>query len=870
MLLELLARITARFRRRDVDREVDTELAFHLEMQTEANLARGMRPDDARRAALQSLGGADQIKEAVRDSRGMWLDSVWQDVRFGVRILRRSPAYALGVIVTLGLGIGATTAVFSVADAAALRPLPYSRPQRLFGIYSRSTSNGQVSTGVGTRDFLVWRDHQKDFGQISLVGGGTYNLVEGEPEQLRGCEVTGDIFETLGAKPILGRAFAREHEVRGNHFVAVIGYGFWQRRFGGDPHIVGRRLRLDGGVYEVLGVMPAGFTFPPSVRPYDLWTPLSFDASAREDVSPGRGAVLRLKDGMSSAQADTRLQSLSGSLKQTPGFGWRPFLLPLDEVELGDSKRWMAMLLGAAAFVLLIACANVAHLTLSRTSGRSREIAVRRALGGGRLRLVRQLATESLLLSSLATVVGVLVAWTGVRVLSASAPRSLARLADIAVNGRVLAFAVAAGLLTGLLSAVVPAVRGARAEVVGGLKDGGLLATGGRVGRRFRESLAFSEVALSFVLLAGATLFIASFIRLMSVDPGFDVRNLIVLEVNVPKDVSKAGRALTDLETLLDRVRRTRGVMGAGVVAGGWLFGGGQSSFPAYDPASTRPRDSVGLSDMAWVTPGFFRVLGVPLIAGRDVEDHDTANGVPVIVVNQAAARRHWSARSPLGRQLMIEGRVCVVVGVVGDIAQVGTDAGPRPVLYIPLAQKKGRTYGSFVARVDPSVADSVAGIRLAVHSVWPQQPISRIGTLEDGIWRSTTTRRFNMILMAVFGILAVVTAVSGLNSVMTCSVGERRREMAIRLALGARRGQVIGSVLGRSAMITALGVVAGAGAAWGLGRYVESYLFDIRPHDPRVLAAAALILALLAILACWPPARRASNTDPVAALKTE
>ena len=300
------------------------------------------------------------------------------------------------------------------------------------------------------------------------------------------------------------------------------------------------------------------------------------------------------------------------------------------------------------------------------------------------------------------------------------------------------------------------------------------------------------------------------------------------------------------------------------------MFGGGQMTYPAHEPGSPRPQGETGSSDLAWVTSGFFRVLGVPLLHGRDLDDHDTMSAPPVILVNQAAARLHWGGRNPLGRQLVIEDRTYEVVGVVGDIAQVGTDAGPRPVLYIPLAQKKGRAYGSFVARVDPSVAGSVAGIKLAVHSVWPRQPISRVATLEDGIWRSTTTRRFNMILMAVFGILAVVIAVSGLNSVMTCSVGERRREMAIRLALGARRGQVVRSVLGRSAVITLLGVGAGTAAAWALGRYVESYLFEIRPHDPRVLAAAALVLAVLAILACWPPARRASNTDPVAALKTE
>jgi putative ABC transport system permease protein len=372
------------------------------------------------------------------------------------------------------------------------------------------------------------------------------------------------------------------------------------------------------------------------------------------------------------------------------------------------------------------------------------------------------------------------------------------------------------------------------------------------------------------VLLAGAGLFIASFVRLMNVDPGFDVRNLVVVEVDVPAETVKQGRALADIESVLERMRQSRGVQRAGAITDGWMFGGGRTTFPAHEPGSARPQGEAGSSELAWITPGFFRVLGVPLLDGRDLNDYDTVNSPPVVLVSQTAARRHWGTRNPIGRQLVIVNRTYEVVGLVGDLAHLGTDAGPRPVLYIPLAQMTRSPYGSFVARIDGPSADAISGIRRAVNSVWPQQPISRIATLEDGIWRRAATRRFNMMLMAVFGVLAVVIAVSGLNSVMASSVDERRREMAIRLALGARRAQVIMAVLGRSAAIVFIGVAAGGGAAWGLGRYIESYLFEIRPHDVRVMATSALVLAVIAILACWPPARRASKTDPVAALKTE
>ena len=440
----------------------------------------------------------------------------------------------------------------------------------------------------------------------------------------------------------------------------------------------------------------------------------------------------------------------------------------------------------------------------------------------------------------------------------------------MAVDGRVLTFAVAAGLVTGVLCAVIPALRGVGADVVEGLRDGGQPATAGRGRRRFREAMAFSEVALSFVLLAGASLFIASFIRLMNVDAGFDIRNLLVVEVDVPTETAKQERALADIESILEGMRQSRGVKGAGLIAGGWMFGGGRSTFPAHEPGRPRPTDQAESSELSWVTPGFFRVLGVPLLGGRDLSDYDTANSAPVILVNQTAARRHWGLRSPIGRRLVIIKQTYEVVGLVGDIAHVGSDAGPRPVLYMPLAQMTQSAYGSFVVRTEGPPADAIAGIRRAVHSVWTRQPISRIATVEDGIWRRAATRRFNMTVMAIFGLLAVVIAISGLNSVMRSSVDERRREMAIRLALGAGQGRVLKTVLGRSATIILLGVTAGGAAAWALGRYIESYLFEIRAHDLRVLATSALLLAAAAVLACWPPALRASRTDPVVTLKAE
>jgi putative ABC transport system permease protein len=338
----------------------------------------------------------------------------------------------------------------------------------------------------------------------------------------------------------------------------------------------------------------------------------------------------------------------------------------------------------------------------------------------------------------------------------------------------------------------------------------------------------------------------------------------------VPANVSKEGRALPDVEALLDRLRHTPGVRGAGVIANGWMFGGGRMTFPAHEPGAAIPKDERESSDFTWVTPGFFRVLGVPLRQGRDLTERDTLGAPPVILVNETAARRHWGTGNPLGRRLVIESVAYEVVGVVGDLAHLGSDAGPRPVLYIPLAQMTRRAYGSFVARVDSPSAGVLAGIRHAAHSVWPNQPISSLATLEEGISRASSTRRFNMMLMAIFGVLAVVIAVSGLNGVMACSVEERRRETAIRLALGARREQVLARVLGRSGLIVLVGVGAGVAAAWALGRYVESYLFEVRAHDLRVLSAAAVLLALTATLACWAPARRASETDPVTALKSE
>jgi putative ABC transport system permease protein len=875
-LRAFLSRVRSLLRRRRIDAALDEELRAHLAMLEDDYVRAGMGPDEARRQARLRLGGIEQTKEVVRDQRGFpFVDQLAQDLRYGWRTLRRSPGYSVAALLTLGIGIGATTAIFSVADAVALRPLPYNRPDRLFGIHSWSSTRDRISAGVTPQDFLEWRDHQQVFQAIGLVGGGAFTLIEGEPEELRGCRLTGEVFTVLGAQPVLGRIFGREHEVEGNKRVAVLGYGFWQRRFGGDRHIVGRRLLLDDGAYEVIGVMPAGFKYPPVGRAYDLWVPMTFGADERSgrDASPAWGTVARLRDGVTVAEATADLERLSAGLPRSSSHWdrWRPFLVPLQEVEVGSTRALMLLLLGAAGFVLLVACTNVAHLTLAHGSGRMRELAVRSALGGGRLRLARQLVTESLLLSGIATGVGFLLAWGGVRMLGASVPTSLRRISDIAVNVRVLGFAVVSGVLTGLVCGVLPALRGTKVDVVGGLKESGPTASAGRVGRRIREALAFTEVAVSFILLAGATLFILSFIRLMSVDPGFAVPNVVTLQVNVPRELNKASRGLAAQTELLDRLRQILGVSGAGVIRGGWMFGGSRHMFPAHKPGEPRPTGDGSLSDEIWVSPGLFRALGVPLVRGRDLSDRDTLDAPPVMLVNQTAARRYWPGRNPIGERLVLdEDRAWEVVGVVGDIAHLGSDAGPRPELYMPLAQRKGDAYGSYVVRTTRAPADVMPAIRQAVRSVWPHQPISRLATLDEDIGRASATRRFNMLVMTVFGVLALVIAVSGLNGVMAYSVAQRTHEMGIRMALGAQRGGLIGLVLSRSVVIITAGIAVGLAGAWMLGRVVQTYLFEVRAHDPAILLAVALLLALAAIAACWAPARRASRVDPIVALRTE
>jgi putative ABC transport system permease protein len=886
-LRALFSRVRALIFRRRIEDAMDEELRAHLEMLADDFVRAGVSPDEARRRARLRLGGIDQTKEATRDARGFpFVDQLLQDLRYGWRTLRRSPSYSVAALLTLGIGIGATTAIFSVADAVALRPLPYQRSDRLFGIYSRPANGGRISTGVSSQDFLEWRDHHQVFTEIGLVGGGAFTLIEGEPEELRGCKLTGDVFTALGARPVLGRIFGREHEVEGNHRVAVLSYGFWQRRFAGDPHIVGRKLLLDDGSYEVVGVMPADFKYPPAGRAFDLWVPFTFDADDRagRNASPVWGIVARLKDAVTPAQATANLDTLSARLpRPAPVWGsrWRPFLVPLQDVEVvGDTRGWMLLLLGAAAFVLLVACANVAHLALARGSGRTRELAIRSALGGGRLRLARQLVTESLLLSGLATGVGVLLAWGTVRLFGASVPTSLRRISDIALNARVLDFAVLAGILTAVVCGVVPAVKGAKIDVVDGLKEGAPTTSAGRHGRRIREALTFTEVAVSFVLLAGAALFILSFARLVSVNPGFDVDNVINLQIEVPRELNRASRGVAAQNELLERIRHIPGVAGAGVIRGGWMFGGGRTMFPAHKPGEPRPTiahaqlragEQGRTSDEVWVTPGLFRALGVPVLRGRDIGEQDGLGTSPVIVVNQTAARYYWPGGNPVGEHLVLEGdRAHEVVGVVGDIAHLGSDARPRRELYIPLAQSKSGTSGSIVVRTTRPPADVMPAIRQAVHAVWPHQPISRLATLDDDIARASAARRFNMLVMTVFGILALVIAVSGLNGVMAYSVARRRHEMGIRTALGARPAQLLGLVLGRGALVIAAGLAAGVTGAWMLGRVAQRYLFEVRAHDPAILLAVALVLGVAALGACWLPARRAARIDPIMALRCE
>jgi predicted permease len=795
-----------------------------------------------------------------------------RDLIYGLRILRRSPGFAAAAILTFALGIGANTAIFSIVDAAVLRPLPYDASDRLVSITLHNTITGRKTTGAMPRDFLDWRTGNEAFSDVALIAGGLYTLLgAGEPEEIRIVRVTAGYFEMLHTAPALGRTFTDEDERPEGTRVAIISHDFWRTRFDASPDVIGRVLRLDGEPFEIVGVLPARFQYPVgAVAQSRVFLPFLFSAADRQRGTPqsmGFNPTARLKDGVTVAQAEaamSRLQATLDTSHATANKGYtRVELKPLLDDYIGDARPWMLTLLASVGLVLVIACANVANLVLAYGTTRVRELTVRRALGATRGRIVRQLMSETLLLALLGAGAGLAMAWWSLGLLGAALPPSIPRAGSIGLDARVFLFTTTTAILTGLACGLLPAFVGSSTDVVSGLKDGAPGTGASRTGHRARLTLAWVEIALAVVIVAGAGLFIKSFVRLLQVDQGFDASGVASMRISGPRNAEPA----VNRRFVLDALDAVRGVPGveAAVTESGGPYAGGYSTFPVR--IAGRPRASEDESiHFRKVSAGFLELLRVPLLRGRGFSIDDTAQSPPVAMINEMAVRRYLDDREPIGQRIEIQNTTFEIVGVVANMRYGSPGSPPVPEAYLPYEQT-ARSGGTIVFRAAPA---AIPAIKAAIWKLNPSQPISNLQTSDETFGRGTAVRRFNMVLMTVFAVLALVIAATGIYGVMAFVVGQRTREVGVRLALGASPSAVIGLFLRQGAAVVITGLTVGIIATWWLARGVQSFLYEIDARDPVVFAIVLAVLAVVALAACWLSARKAGRIDPLAALRAE
>ncbi len=799
-----------------------------------------------------------------------------KELRFAARALRRSPGFTLVAALALALGIGATTAIFTVVNSVLLRPLGYRDPERLVWMWNVSSRTGPGIAGIFPVDLSAFRDDNRTFERVAGFMLGSWNLTgEGDAVRLLGVRATEGFFETLGVQPLIGRGFLPEEHYNARNLVVLFSYGFWQRNFGGDPRIVGRTVTLDGKPFQVIGIMPPGFQFPPEC---EMWAPFAFDTPATAGRSYRMMRVVgRLKPGVTLAQAQADMSSIAARLARevpTAYRGWGVQLVTLTEREVGHIRPTLLVLGAAVAFVLLIACANVANLLLARAVAREKEMAIRTAVGASRIRLVRQLLVESIVLAGAGGVLGVVFAHWGVRLLVALDPAAIPRAQEIHVDAVVLAFALALSVLTGLVFGLAPAVQNTRVNLFDALKDGGRGSTSGMRRNRFRSVLVVSEVALGMVLLIGAGLMARSFRELIIVHPGFDPSNVLTVQIALT-DVSYTApqRRVSFFEDLTHRIERLHGVQYAGAVNMIPLNGSTNTVGFWMEGQDTKDRASRIYTNNRVVTPDYFKAMGVPLLAGRWFTWNDRQGTPGVIVINDVFARQLFPKGGALGQRLTLDfGSYLVpgeIVGIVGSFRQASLTEKPERDLFTPLAQTPiaGLT---FVVRAAAEPAALAAAVRHEMHAIDPRVPAYNVRTMGEVVGSSVAQPRLRTALLSGFSRAALALASLGIYGVIAYSVSERHHEIGIRLALGAQGSDVVRMIVGQGLMLAAIGLAVGAGAALALARLLRRFLFGVSETDPLTFAAAALLFLLVAFLASYLPARRALRVDPMFELRNE
>jgi predicted permease len=869
-------RFASLFKKLDHDRDFSAEMQAHLQLHIEDNLRAGMSAEEARRQARIKLGGVEQTKELYRDRLGLpVLETLFHDLRFAFRLVRKNPGFTSIAVLTLALGMGATTTIFSVVNSVLLRPLPYQNHDRLLRV--QETHPGAVGSGVTFATFLDLEREAHTIENASAFREWIFNVTGGaEPQQVPGALISGNFFNALGSQPLLGRTIQPEDDQPGgNNRVVVFSYALWNSRFGADPKILGQTLNVNAEPFTVIGVMPAGFDYPQHA---ELWCPLV----------PGSGLHSNRRAHLLTVLVDQKsvesLGGVQGELaafaetveKRNPGVDDPSLTLsavPLQKSLVAPVRPALIILLLSVGLLLLIACANVANLLLARAAARRKEIAVRLALGASRARLAMLLLTESIFVSLLAGAVGLLIAEAGLTFIRTQNNQDLPRFTEITLDWRVFAFALTVSILSGLFFGLAPALAGAKINLNSPLKEGNWEPSGANL-RLSNSTLTVLQFCLATILLAGAGLLGSSLLRVLRENPGFNPDRLLTLQVflspvKYPEGDSNSAIVLHEM---LERVRAVPGVRSAGVVNALPITGGPSTEFVIEGRPAPRLGDEPG-ADIRVADPEYFSAMSIPLLAGRSFTDHDTAGSARVVLINETLARTFWPNANPLGQRITMKDwgppLTGEIVGVVGDVKGSGLDATVGPMLYWPYTQF-GQIFNTMVVRTDGDPLRFTAAVKDRIWSVDKDQPVSRVQTMDQILSDSVARRRLYVVLLGVFAWVALLLAAAGIYGVVSYSVAQRTREIGIRVALGAERVDVLWLIVAQAAKLALTGELLGILLALGITRLMASLLFGTSAADPFTFACVAILLSGVALVACYIPARRAMRVDPMVALRYE
>ncbi len=863
------------------DKRLNAEMQFHLDAATQAYITDGLQPEEARRRALADFGALELAKDEVRDLRPFhWIEEIGRDLRYATRQLCKSPTFSVAAILTLALGIGANTAIFSVVKAVLLNPLPYKGPDRLVMVWEQNLHRGWTHNIVSAANFLDWREHNHVFTEMAALKVRAFALTgNGDPVEVNAEQITPNLFSVLGVKPLYGRAFVPEEGKPNSARVVIVGYGLWRSRYGSDPKLIGKQILLDGQSYTVIGIMPAGFRdayVANGLLNAQIWIS-GLDLSKPRRDWHEYVAMARLKPGVTIQQAQNEMDVMSGRIqRQYPeDEGWTTLVVGMHDDVVGQARPALIVLMIAVALVLLIACVNLANLLLARGAGRIREIALRSALGAGRGRLMRQLLTESCLLSLFGAGLGLLFAAAAAKALVSLAPPGTFGIESAGLNIPVLGYTLAIAVLTGFLFGLLPALGLSKSDLIGALKESSRSASEGSRAQSLRKSLVSAEFALSLVLVIGAVLMIKTIVSLRKINPGFNPHHVVTMTMYLDTSRYKApGSRVQFWNKLLQRVQSLPGVQYASVSRGipfeGWSGNDFVTAENPVPPMNERPDGNAIM-----IGPQYFRAMGVPLLGGRGFTEADTEGALPVAIVNEELMRENWPGQNPIGKRLKMAGDQypwLTVIGIAGNVRTQGVNVGFHSEIYMPYPQ-----YSSWQEHPDELLVRTfgqplsiVPAVRRVVAEFDKNLPISEIRTMDEVASGMFSLQDFFTLLLVSFAGLALVLAAVGIYGVMAYSIAQRTQEIGIRMALGAEQSNILRAVIRQGLTLAAVGTTIGLAAAFGLTRFLSEQLYDVKATDPFTFAFVPVVLLGVAFFASYIPARRAAQVDPIVALRYE